>query len=203
MRCVGVIRLSNDPEWVLPIVQEVLNRVDGWCSQQDVLAMKVGLVEIIMNAIEHGNLAIGYASKRRALADGSFEELLEQRQRQEPYASRKVTVEYVCEAVQALFIVRDEGDGFNWRRVIDTYDRRNPLIPNGRGVLIAREHLDACVFNQRGNEVVLVKCFTSSTQRQQRGVAHGVIGSFRGSGDCSCVNGIDQLFVTQNITDGY
>ena len=50
--------------------------------------------------------------------------------------------------------VRDEGAGFDWR-ALAAADPGATLA--GRGVLLARFHFDEVRWNERGNEVTLVK----------------------------------------------
>jgi hypothetical protein len=119
--------------------------------------MHLSLVEMTLNAIEHGNLEIGSDTKGQTLQDGSFEELLESRRHQEPYASRCVWIEYRIEPHRVLFTIRDEGAGFDWRAQ-QAASVRGPASPlHGRGILIGRAKMDACVFEPKGNAVTLVK----------------------------------------------
>jgi anti-anti-sigma factor len=152
-----VIRIASDPTLVLPTVDTILATLGPDCSADDRRAIKIGLVEILMNAIEHGSLAIGYARKQAALAAGTFDELVETRRQIEPYASRQVTISYTITPTQASFTIHDEGEGFDWHAVPEQLPDAHGLMPHGRGLLIARSSMDTCTFHQRGNVVTLVK----------------------------------------------
>jgi anti-sigma regulatory factor (Ser/Thr protein kinase) len=156
------IHLQNDPSQVLAVVNEIIDGIGYIGSLRDRKAIRISLVEMITNAIEHGNLAIGYERKRAALHDGTFEELVETRRRMEPYASRRVYIEYAIEPHQAAFTIRDEGAGFDWHAVPDPRVDDHLSMMHGRGILIARTNMDECVYHQQGNAVTLVKYFTSS-----------------------------------------
>jgi sigma-B regulation protein RsbU (phosphoserine phosphatase) len=155
-----VVRIPNDPAQVLPVVEEILSTIGHKGSSQDREAIKISLVEIILNAIEHGNLAIGYARKHATLEAGTFEELVAERRCTTPYASRRVTIEYVMDPIQASFTVSDEGAGFDWRTIPDPRAEDQRMMAHGRGVLIARANMDQCTFHQPGNKVTLVKRFS-------------------------------------------
>jgi serine phosphatase RsbU (regulator of sigma subunit)/anti-sigma regulatory factor (Ser/Thr protein kinase) len=155
-----VVRVPNEPAQVLPVVEAILRTLGHRGSCQDREAIKISLVEIILNAIEHGNLAIGYAHKHAALEAGTFDALVAERQCTTPYASRQVTIEYVTDAIRASFTVSDEGAGFDWRVIPDPRAADKRMMAHGRGVLIARANMDECTFHQPGNRVTLVKRFS-------------------------------------------
>ena len=151
--------MPNDPEQVFPVVEDIIRRIDSRCPVEARQAMHLSLVEMTMNAIEHGNLAIGSDTKGLTLQDGSFEDLVESRRRQEPYASRCVLIEYHLEPHRVLFTIRDEGVGFDWRAQ-QALSMQGPASPlHGRGILIARTKMDACIFEPKGNAVTLVKYY--------------------------------------------
>lgn len=152
-----VISLASDPSLVLPTVDTLLAAIDPACSPHDKRAIKISLVEMLMNAIEHGNLAIGYAHKQAALTDGTFDQLVKARRHTEPYASRLVTVTYTISPTQAVFTIQDEGAGFDWQAVPEPRADAQVMVPHGRGILIARSSMDHCTFHQAGKAVTLVK----------------------------------------------
>jgi sigma-B regulation protein RsbU (phosphoserine phosphatase) len=155
-----VVCIPNNPAHVLPVVEEILSTIGHHASLQDREAIKISLVEIILNAIEHGNLAIGYAHKHTALEAGTFDELVAQRRGTTPYSSRQVTIEYVMDPTQAFFTVSDEGAGFDWGAIPDPRTEDKRRMAHGRGILIARTNMDECTFHQPGNKVTLVKHFS-------------------------------------------
>ncbi len=70
------ISLGNDPSQVQSAVDTVLHAIGDLASIQDKAAIRISLGEILMNAIEHGNLAIGYGQKHARLAAGTFDPTL-------------------------------------------------------------------------------------------------------------------------------
>jgi anti-anti-sigma factor len=152
-----LMRIASDPNLVIPTVDAILTTLGPDCCAHDQRAIKISLVEILMNAIEHGNLAIGYARKQAALVAGTFDELVDTRRHMEPYASRMVTVAYTITPIQVTCTIHDEGTGFDWHAVPGPYATPQMLMPHGRGLLIARSSMDACTFHHRGSAVTLVK----------------------------------------------
>jgi|GEM_PF-284686 len=158
-----VIHLPSDPALVLPTVDEILSRLGPDCATSDVHAIRLSLVEVLMNAIEHGNLGIGADQKQAALARDEFEDLVDERQRQEPYTSRLVTISYTLTAAYMSITIRDEGLGFDWQ-AISTMLLADEEIPpsHGQGLLIVHSYMDYCVFHHPGNIVTLVKYFSAA-----------------------------------------
>jgi sigma-B regulation protein RsbU (phosphoserine phosphatase) len=152
-----LMRIPSDPHLVIPAVDAILETLGPDCCADDQRVIKISLVEILMNAIEHGNLAIGYARKQAALMAGTFDELVDTRRHLEPYASRMVTISYTMTSTYVSFTIHDEGTGFNWHAIPEPHTNTQNLMPHGRGLLIARSSMDACTFHHRGNAVTLLK----------------------------------------------
>ncbi len=123
-------------------------------------AAVVGLSELMVNAVEHGNLGIGYAEKGRLMALGAWAEEVERRLALPELAGRAVDVIFERHADRLEFRIRDEGQGFDWRRYLTvTTDRA--FDPHGRGIPMARLlSFDSLEYNEPGNEaraVILLK----------------------------------------------
>jgi CheY-like chemotaxis protein len=111
-----------------------------------------GLMELLDNAIEHGNLAIGYELKAKCLLDKRWLEEILQRSAMADYKDRLVRV-HVQRALHTLHVtVTDEGRGFDW----ESYTRANAARldkPNGRGIMVAAGALDGLRYTGSGSEV--------------------------------------------------
>lgn len=113
----------------------------------------VGLAALLMNAIEHGNLAIGYEEKSRLVSEGAFETEVENRLASPAYASKKVRVSLNHTPEKITVHIRDDGTGFDWQSYID-FDPRRVTDPNGRGIAMANIMVPGAIeFIGKGNEV--------------------------------------------------
>ncbi len=54
-------------------------------------------------------------------------------------------------------MIRDEGSGFDRSELPDPTDPENLLKSSGRGVMLMQTFMDEVIFNDRGNEVTLIK----------------------------------------------
>jgi CheY-like chemotaxis protein len=101
----------------------------------------LGLAELMLNAVQHGNLGIGYEEKGRLLAQRSFESELERRLSLPEYRNRRVRVKLLRTCDTMKVTVQDEGTGFDFDRYM-TLDKKRMFDSHGRGVLMASATLD-------------------------------------------------------------
>jgi len=117
-------------------------------------AVARGLMELFSNAIEHGNMEIGYQTKQDWLMSGRWVQELAERMIDPTYSGRrvKVRVEKILSVLQVT--IRDDGKGFDWCRYLESEAAKDALNrPNGRGMLVAMGILDDVRFSSTGNEV--------------------------------------------------
>ncbi len=88
----------------------------------------IGLTEAVNNAISHGN--------RRD-------------------ASKTVTVTFKPSPTELVFVIEDEGPGFDYDNLPDPTAPENIEQPNGRGVFLMRHLADEVIFDETGSTVEL------------------------------------------------
>jgi len=121
------------------------------CSDADHVVL--GLTELMVNAIEHGNLGISYEEKTRLNALGEWESVIERRLKMPENASRQAIVEFERKENRVRFIILDEGAGFKWENYLDLSPDR-AFDSHGRGIAMARSiSFDQIEFRGNGNEV--------------------------------------------------
>lgn len=157
------IIMGNDPEMVPEVLDELVKPLEPKIDSNAIQAIKLSLGEIIINAIEHGNLSINYEMKTVIPGDG-LEALIKERKQEKLYASRKVTVTSRINDKKATFTVTDDGEGFNWRNFPNPTEENNMLLSHGRGLFIVHYYMDEVSFNEKGNRVTLVKYFKNSKE---------------------------------------
>jgi CheY-like chemotaxis protein len=121
----------------------------------------IGLLELLINAIEHGNLGITFHEKASLLMSERWEEEVEQRLALPINADKFVEVSLEREPKLLRITIRDCGSGFDWRSYLALNEAR-ALYPNGRGIAVARHvAFKTMVFIEPGNQVIAA--FTSNT----------------------------------------
>jgi CheY-like chemotaxis protein len=112
-----------------------------------------GLWELMVNAIEHGNLGLGYEEKTELIASGRWHEEIANRQRREPWRRRVGRLFVERGDGRVLYRVSDEGEGFSPEPFLD-FDPQRLTHAHGRGIAMAcRFSFDAVRYLGRGNEV--------------------------------------------------
>lgn len=98
---------------------------------------RLGLFELMLNAIEHGNLEIDVELKSQLLRDNCFDAEVAGRLAREPYRSRSVHVTITEVEPSMVIEIRDDGPGFDWRRALARKLDQSDA-PNGRGIALIR-----------------------------------------------------------------
>jgi anti-sigma regulatory factor (Ser/Thr protein kinase) len=114
----------------------------------------VAYSEAVLNAFEHGNLEIGIMEKQRSINDDTYDELLNERSRENRHKKIICAVAYLNERIPIVRIsVKDEGKG-----VVNYGRRNNPeAIYCGRGIDIIRNYVDQIFYSETGNEIIMLK----------------------------------------------
>lgn len=98
----------------------------------------IGLTELLINAVEHGNLGIDYDTKSRLLMEGLWHEEVERRLAAPGYAGRQARLDCRLDGTEAVVTIQDEGNGFGWQTYLEMRpDRAFDL--HGRGIALARQ----------------------------------------------------------------
>ncbi len=125
-------------------------------DKSDMVRVGTALYEVLLNAIEHGNLEL--SSELREIENGApYKKLAEERRRQSPYKDRAVRLVARFSRDESAFVIRDEGPGFDPAKLPDPMDPVNMEKSSGRGLLLIRTFMDDVHFNDKGNEITLVK----------------------------------------------
>lgn len=115
--------------------------------------MLFGIKELLINAIEHGNLDIDYDLKSELNSRGVWREEVEKRLALPEYAARKVRIYFYQRADHIELIVKDEGKGFDWQKYTQI-DPSRTVDTQGRGISIASlKCFDELNYIGSGNEV--------------------------------------------------
>jgi CheY-like chemotaxis protein len=127
----------------------------GVCDETQAIRVCIALEEALRNAMFHGNLEI--TSEQREGDVNAYEKLLNHRLQNVPWKDRRLYVQFRLSPNEAVFVMRDEGPGFDHRKMYDPTDLENLERVSGRGMLLMRTFMDEVIYNDRGNEVTMIK----------------------------------------------
>ena len=153
----NTFRLENDPLLFGPLIQFLQDGAAqfGLWGDAERNRISVALEEALTNALYHGNLEIDSDLRERNVQ--AYHLIVGGRRGQSPYRERRIEVEAEFSADRAVFVVRDEGAGFDPTVLPDPTDPANLTKPSGRGILLMRAFMDEVTYNALGNSVALVK----------------------------------------------
>jgi CheY-like chemotaxis protein len=137
----------------------------GLCDETECMRMGVALQEALANAMYHGNLQVG--SECRESSHTEYHATIAKRCVESPYRDRCVRITARLTRSEAVFAIRDEGEGFDPSELPDPREAANLEKASGRGVLLMRSFMDEVRFEDCGRSVTLVK-------RGRRAVANGL-----------------------------
>jgi CheY-like chemotaxis protein len=113
----------------------------------------IGLAELLVNGIEHGNLGIDFVEKGRLKEQGAWKREVARRLALVENREKRVWLALWRQGTCRHFRVRDEGAGFDWRRFLEL-DPERAFAPNGRGIVLARSlAFTGLEYSGSGNEV--------------------------------------------------
>ena len=129
-----ITKVPNMVYWLMEATKDLLDK-------KDTLGVKIGLMELLNNAIEHGNLANAKEldASKKAIA-----------------YSRTVNVEFRISESYCEWVITDEGKGFDWQAYMDRL-QVDPLGQEGKGLLVSKFHFTELLFNPSGNSVTARK----------------------------------------------
>lgn len=148
--------IGTDPGDVESCVTWLIENTAMGIPETKRLHLRTTLIELIVNAVEHGSLEIFYQEKHEALSTDRFEALIEERRRNPRFATRRVIVRALYDKFhrRMRYAITDEGNGFTWNRFVRRPDQPyDGCDANGRGVFLAKAFFPDLTYNERGTEV--------------------------------------------------
>jgi CheY-like chemotaxis protein len=119
-------------------------------------AVVIGLTELLVNAVEHGNLGISYEEKTALNTSALWDSEVQRRLALPENANKRVELRMERSAEELRFTIRDEGRGFDWKKYLEVQPQR-AFDNHGRGIAIARAmSFHSVEYRGNGNEVVAV-----------------------------------------------
>ncbi len=118
----------------------------------DSTQMATSIAEILINAVEHGNLGISYEEKSRLMQEGEWHAEVARRLDLEENRGRYAMLSVENRGESLHVTIEDSGKGFGWEPFLD-FSAERMADPNGRGIAMARSMLPNLAYHGRGNKV--------------------------------------------------
>jgi DNA-binding response OmpR family regulator len=117
-------------------------------------AVVYGLNELLINAVEHGNLGITYGEKTELILDGRLFDEIDRRLRLAENQGKWAYLSFEATENQLRVRIKDQGRGFDWRHYLEISPDR-ATHPHGRGIATSkRMSFTSVEYLGCGNEVL-------------------------------------------------
>ncbi|MCW5589712.1 MAG: response regulator [Legionellales bacterium] len=114
----------------------------------------IGLSDLLLNAIEHGNLGITYREKTKLLKANTWQQEIEHRLQLPENQDKWVTVIFQRDEKVITITIIDQGVGFDWEPYLDMTTSR-AAHSHGRGIALANQlSFDELIYLEPGNSVI-------------------------------------------------
>jgi DNA-binding response OmpR family regulator len=128
----------------------------SFLDDQGCRGLQIAVHEILLNSIEHGCLEITREQKLEALVQNRYAELIAARRADPRLGARFVGVRMTADATRGVeVILSDPGPGFDPGGLPDPSDPSVIDLPSGRGMFMARLHVDDLFYADGGRTATL------------------------------------------------
>jgi anti-sigma regulatory factor (Ser/Thr protein kinase)/PAS domain-containing protein len=154
----SIFNIGNQLTTAEEISHRITRNLNRYLDHKEVNNLRIAIREMIINAIEHGNFEISFEEKTEALDNDNYFKTLAMKQKDINFNKRTVEIEYRITPTVAEFSITDQGKGFDHQKVLKRVNEANEeMLSHGRGIIMASNVFDEIKFNNKGNQVVLVK----------------------------------------------
>lgn len=109
------------------------------------------LMELLFNALEHGNCGITYEEKSAWLEQGrDILDLIAEKNKDPVVSQKRIHVTYHIGKSRSKFTIRDDGEGFDWKSRLEGQVKAGL---HGMGIKISESFVENLYYNDKGNEV--------------------------------------------------
>ena len=124
-------------------------------NSEDLYKLQTVLMELLTNALEHGNCGITYEEKTAWLENGgNILSLIAEKCKDPQIAARKIHISYALGSTKSKFLIRDEGEGFDWKSRLNKNEYSEEM--HGRGLKLSENLVSNLTYNEKGNEVSFI-----------------------------------------------
>ena len=121
------------------------------------MQLQLALIELIVNGIEHGNCGITYEEKTQSLEAGiSSVDLIAEKCKDPQINAKKVFFGWEIKADESIFIIKDQGDGFDVKAYMEKMKTQSDFSLHGRGIRMAVKLFKKLKYNSKGNQAALI-----------------------------------------------
>ena len=149
--------LENKLEDITPLIEEICLEVKKYIGSNELDLFASALYEVIMNAIEHGNLNVLYETKKEWLKKNIYNKKLKELLKTDKAKNTHVEIVLKIEDDNININVKDQGLGFKPKQEAKKINNDGFARESGRGMMMIKLYFDEVKFNKKGNSITLIK----------------------------------------------
>lgn len=151
-----IMEIENDLQLIAKVAQYLANETASIFNEDEIVSVNIAMLELLVNAFEHGNLGINYAEKSKAIKERRLDRLYQERLSNPPYNKRMIKIEFTLEKDFCEWTIEDEGEGFD-ANILEKIKDDMRDHEHGRGIFISKLHLDEMEYLDGGRTVRALK----------------------------------------------
>jgi YesN/AraC family two-component response regulator len=144
-------------EIIPSVVNYLVQETAELFNEEEKLDIKLGLGELILNAVEHGNMRISYDEKNAAIEADRLQDLYQQKLEAIKCTDSYVEVVYSEKEGKSQWVIKDQGDGFDPSKIPNPISPDGIMRLHGRGIFICKFQFDEMEYLGKGNIVRVIK----------------------------------------------
>lgn len=126
------------------------------CASDEPDKIAMGLSELMINAIEHGNLHIGYDEKSELRKQDLWELEIAKRLDLPENKNKYASIDIVNDSGAITYTITDQGNGFDWSEFME-FDTTRVMDNHGRGIAMANKlYFSKLEYQGNGNVVTVM-----------------------------------------------
>lgn len=150
----GSFICENDPRDIRMYASFLVNYLysTNRVTYDDRFSLQTALMELLTNALEHGNCDISFTEKTAWLFSGKeMLDLIREKNKNPEIAAKRIHISYLITSEKSYFKIKDEGKGFDWRYQMTREEDETQL--HGRGIMLSQGLVSNIKYNDKGNQV--------------------------------------------------
>jgi len=153
------LEIESDLNLVQSIANYLVDKTGSLFEAKEKIRIELGLTELLLNAIEHGNWEITSDEKTQSLLDNNIKDLYASKMENPVFKNRKIHVSHKQNSKYCEWHIADEGKGFNWESL--PFVSNNQFLKNnhGRGIFLSKLQFDEFEYINDGNIVRVKKYY--------------------------------------------
>jgi len=156
-----LLKFKTNTEAISSLVNFLVKESSDLFTEEQKLDIKLGLGELVLNSVEHGNMGITYEEKSQAVIDDTLQSLYAQKMSIPAIKNKEIAIFYRQTEEGAEWEISDEGTGFNPECIPNPISEDGIMRLHGRGIFICKFQFDEMEYIGKGNKVRVKKKFNS------------------------------------------